>query len=85
MLSKRSHNITKRAKRSNLLREQAFRPYQFPLNSGPYPLMEKIAYGRVDIAYDHKTESNPHGPREQINRYKVETHNQNTIRYRFCY
>jgi hypothetical protein len=44
--------------------------------------MKKIADGRVDVACDHKPESYTYGSGEEVDRYEIEAHNQNTVGYR---
>jgi hypothetical protein len=44
--------------------------------------MKEIANGRVNVACDHKPESDAHGSSEEVNRCEIEAHNQNTIGYR---
>jgi hypothetical protein len=41
--------------------------------------MNKIADGRVDVAGDHKTESDTYGSGEEVNRYEIEAHYKNTV------
>jgi len=40
--------------------------------------MNELSDGRIDVAGDHKTESDTHGSGEEVNHEEIEAHDQNT-------